>query len=717
MFASGQVRVSRRSGAGRKGLGLFEMTALEARLLLHAEQGLDEAVLHLDEPAAFMRLTEGTESAAIQAAVAASYPLSSVPRLNSNPGAKAQLFLDFDGDIATRWGVYRVTATPAFDRDGDETTFSDGEVTSMREIWARVAEKYSPFNVNVTTVDPGSYLDKAALRVVIGGDGLWSGGSYGGLAYVGSFTNFSPNTVYVFPDNLGRGTPKYVAEAAAHEAGHGFGLEHQSSYDANGRLVDEYSEGTGTIAPVMGVSYYSRGVWWNGPTTSATTMQNDMALLAGTENGFGYRADDHGNAPGSATALLVDGVDVTGSGIIGKSTDADYFKFSTGAGTISLTANVAKYGAMLDLKLVLKNSAGTTIATADTANLGETLTAAVAAGTYSLGVLSEGNYGDVGQYSVSGTIVAAGASLVAPTGLTASVDANAQVVLRWTDQAAGEEGFTVQRSLDGGLTWVDLGSVGANATTFSDATLLAGVTAWYRVSAFNGAEESDYSAVATATMTPPAPAGLVASGIAPDRIRLTWKSARGATAYLIERSSDGVAWQVVKNLGAAARTWINTGLDAETTYSYRVIASNSGGESMPGNVASATTLPLSALPAAPSDLSVARVAKYRLRLNWTDNSDNETGFAIQWSGNGKVWHTVGRVPADLTSVDVVIYRARTNYFRIFAYNEIGGSNASEAAAGVTGTRIARTGTFASRPIRVGKGKVVSEIEGGEGKVF
>ena len=40
----------------------------------------------------------------------------------------------------------------AFDQDGDPTTFSSGELTAIQQIWSVVAEAYSPFNVDVTTV-------------------------------------------------------------------------------------------------------------------------------------------------------------------------------------------------------------------------------------------------------------------------------------------------------------------------------------------------------------------------------------------------------------------------------------------------------------------------------------------------------------------------------------------------------------------------------------
>src|SRR5688572_5272490 len=93
-------------------------------------------------------------------AVAASASLSSLPALSSRPLAAAKLHLDFDGDVTTSWGAYAPGTTPAYDQDGDATTFSDGEMTSIRDIWARVAEKYSPFNLDVTTVDTGNLTNK-----------------------------------------------------------------------------------------------------------------------------------------------------------------------------------------------------------------------------------------------------------------------------------------------------------------------------------------------------------------------------------------------------------------------------------------------------------------------------------------------------------------------------------------------------------------------------
>src|SRR5581483_2667975 len=80
------------------------------------------------------------------------HPLSAVPALNSDPAAADGLYLDFVGDNTPNWGSNHPGTTPAFTTDGDPTTFSDSELADINEIWSRVAEKFSPFNLNVTTV-------------------------------------------------------------------------------------------------------------------------------------------------------------------------------------------------------------------------------------------------------------------------------------------------------------------------------------------------------------------------------------------------------------------------------------------------------------------------------------------------------------------------------------------------------------------------------------
>jgi len=346
-----------------------------------------------------------------------------VPEWNSisptNPvPAKATFYIDFDGDFTASYSAppgqpaYTPGTTPAYDLDGNPNDFSAQELTNMQEIWARISEIYSPFNVNVTTKDPLVYNNQQALKVVVGGNGAWLGEVAGGVSpfNIGAFTNSEPNLGFAFPDNLSGGDPKKVALAAAHEAGHMFGLVHQSTYNVI-FLKDEYNPGTPQKAPIMGRAFDSdRGLWWNGQSRKGwNILQDDMAVistLGSTANDFGYRPDDHGSTIPAADLLTVNpDFTISVGGIIEKTTDADYFAFTTAGGNASFDVNVAPFGAMLDASLQLFDSNGALLASSATSSLGEHLSWYLPAGTYSLAVLSAGNYGDVGQYTLTGSLI------------------------------------------------------------------------------------------------------------------------------------------------------------------------------------------------------------------------------------------------------------------------------------------------------------------------
>jgi hypothetical protein len=413
--------------------------------------------------------------------------------LNSNPTAPAKLYLDFNGDAAAAWRGYNVTATPAYDRDGDTSTFSDAEQANIQEIFARVAEKFSPFNVNVTTVDPGTYADKQAMKIVVGGDGRWFGPSWPGAGSLGQFySSTDPNVAYCFSTNM-LGYPKPTAEQISTLAGRAFGLGTQYA-KINDFYVTNPGDSNSQKAPVMGSNsdYAGRGMWWQAYNPTFVAVQDDLAVISGTKSGFGFRPDDHGGSVTAATAITG-----TRAGIIEQTGDADYFSFSTSGGQVTINGAVANYGAMLDLKLQLLNASGQVVATADTATLGETLTANVAAGTYyvvasghgwvaaSNGNAADdlGRAADVGQYTLSvsapGGGGGTGGAPVAPSGLTATGNSGF-IELRWNDNSTNETGFSVQRSVDNGATWTTVKNLGVDARTWSDSPTKTG-TVQYRV--------------------------------------------------------------------------------------------------------------------------------------------------------------------------------------------------------------------------------------------
>lgn len=74
-------------------------------------------------------------------------------------------------------------------------------------------------------------------------------------------------------------------------------------------------------------------------------------------------------------------------------------------------------------------------------------------------------------------------------------------------------------------------------------------------------------------------------------VDLSWADGAGETGYRIERSTeDSIEWTVIGTTGMDVTAYTDSALLPETTYLYRVVATNAGGDSPPSAVVSVTTL-------------------------------------------------------------------------------------------------------------------------------
>lgn len=599
--------------------------------------------------------------------------------LHSHADATLKLYLDFNGHFEPSWGAFNDIDIPAYDSDGDPSSFGDFELINIVEIWRRVAEDYAPFDIDVTTEAPENFDDTAHLRVAIGGDGAWTDGANAGISYVNLFTDAIPNVVFVFPDNLGNGNAKLVAECISHETGHAFGLEHQSLYDDDGVLIDEYNPGELARAPIMGDSYAAqRGVWWHGPSDeSASELQDDMAILGAA---LGWRAD-------AAGVFTANQATLSGAGIIEKMDDVDVWSFTTDEGAIMFQVTVPFGVNNLDAKAQLLDANGdVVVAWQDPESTYDvTLVATVASGSYRLVVGSHGDYGDVGQYSISGVIVPVGSVVTPPSDLSIEIVSPTEMDLTWLDNADDETGYVVEWSLDG-AAWATLAELDADAVEFTVAGLNPATVYHYQVYAVNHLATSGYSNKAealTPRAIPAAPTDLAAAAVAFDKIDLAWTDhADNDTGYVVERSLDGNSWSVVAVLPANSTSYQDGGLSESTTYVYRVFAMNGESFSETSNLASAATLP--ATPNTPNGLQVTSVTASQVQLAWADNAGNESAYVVQRSMPGTAWSTIATLAANTTSYqDTGLVPATTYLYRVHAVNDGVVSDESEVIRAVT----------------------------------
>ncbi|MES2475842.1 MAG: LamG-like jellyroll fold domain-containing protein [Verrucomicrobiota bacterium] len=371
-----------------------------------------------------------------------------VVSLQSNPGASAVVYLDFDGQSGpfNGWGDF-------------EAAHSGLNNTQIKEIWQWVAEAFVAFSINVTTDEAvfDAATNKQRCIITPTRNAI---GNAAGIAYINSFDSGGNTPCWALP---------YTGESGgvvvAHEIGHTLGLGH------DGMNADDYYGGHGSGAeswgPIMGTAYgRSLKHWSPGDYPGATNTQDDYSIIGGGNWSFiSYRADQIGNTTATAETLRVfsNGV-VDDSQIIESRSDKDFFRFRTNGGSVTLnfTRNVV-VGA-LNIEAALYDSTGAVITSLnDSNNPNVTLTANLAAGDYFVsldgidrsGTNGFSDYGCFGGYNITGNIT----NVVAPQRFTVNEGTAPGTlvgnVAAWENHGAFAKTFTLQGGNTDSLFVVD----------------------------------------------------------------------------------------------------------------------------------------------------------------------------------------------------------------------------------------------------------------------
>lgn len=164
----------------------------------------------------------------------------------------------------------------------------------------------------------------------------------------------------------------------------------------------------------------------------------------------------------------------------------------------------------------------------------------------------------------------------APTGLLATAVAADRLDLQWTDQASNETGYLLERSTDGGATFVAFDRIDGQTTTYADTTVPDGRQVNYRVKALAGIRSSVYSNQldVMVPLLPPANPGAVASN--KGGIVVLWDDRSTAeTSYRVERLGPGeTVWGEIASLPAGSTSYADLTSVVGSEYRYRVRAYN-----------------------------------------------------------------------------------------------------------------------------------------------
>jgi fibronectin type 3 domain-containing protein len=256
----------------------------------------------------------------------------------------------------------------------------------------------------------------------------------------------------------------------------------------------------------------------------------------------------------------------------------------------------------------------------------------------------------------------------APLNVTAISVPPTSIVILWSISPNAQFYIVYRSNLSSGPFTTSVAT--QYVTSFTDVNVSPGTQYYYKISAVYAAGKSPLSSLSTATTSTAAPTGISATTLNSTAIKISWTGTHGATSYSVYRSSSQSGPFTTQVGTSSATSFINTGLNPNTKYYYKISATNSGGTSILSTIISSTTL-LSAPSVTATSTSI-----HSIHLSWTA-SPGTTSYKIFRSTSSTSRFANAFATTTSTSFDDTgLATGIPYYYKIMALNSINTSDLS-----------------------------------------
>ena len=277
-------------------------------------------------------------------------------------------------------------------------------------------------------------------------------------------------------------------------------------------------------------------------------------------------------------------------------------------------------------------------------------------------------------------------STPAPGSLGAAVASSTQLNLSWVNGTTTETEVRVERCQNAGCTDFAEIAVLPKAqpdTSYQDTSVVPGVTYRYQVRAANTTIgwTTGYSNIATATPTAlTVPGATTATRASEVQINLSWSATAGVSGYNVYYcTGSGCTPSLLAGSvsGGSTTTFQHTGLAVNSYYRYARKSFKTGTPGCPDTTTcqsglSTVTANVLTTLSGPTVFTATAVNSTSVRLQWTNNTVSETGFAIERctpAGSctfGEIANTAA--PHDTSWIDATAEKTTSYQYRIRAAN-------------------------------------------------
>ena len=204
---------------------------------------------------------------------------------------------------------------------------------------------------------------------------------------------------------------------------------------------------------------------------------------------------------------------------------------------------------------------------------------------------------------------------IAPATPIAATQSDSAISITWSAVADATH-YKLYRSETSGGSFARIGGdiIGTDYVDASD--LAANTTYYYQLESCNGNGCSDRSREVSATTAPATPLNPTAAAQSDGAVSITWSAVAGAMHYKLYRAT--VSGGLLTPIGGEIATteYVDRGLDANTSYYYRLESCNDNGCSGRSSEVSATTYP--AAPDAPGIPTADTQSDSEIEISWSE---------------------------------------------------------------------------------------------------
>lgn len=254
--------------------------------------------------------------------------------------------------------------------------------------------------------------------------------------------------------------------------------------------------------------------------------------------------------------------------------------------------------------------------------------------------------------------------------LFGSADTSNRILLSWSGNTSGADIVIERKKSDGSFSPIT--TVGPSTSSWYDNTgLIPGASYTYRIKAKTALNQSLYSSELTVKniyLEPPL--GLTASVTTGNAITLNWiDNSTDENGFEIWRYVENVsAYTLYATVGKNATTFTDSQVHTGVRYTYQVRAYVAAG-SLYSPFSNTASVGIGMINP-PTNLTYEYVSSTEVMLRWTDTSDNESGFKVEWKkeadGEWSVysWMSTNAQACQVTGLNQYI----RYYFRVRAYS-------------------------------------------------